>query len=272
MLASRRPPRGTTTSCSSQARDNSQPEARPFHDYFWPYPDLAPIAGAPWQERSLLAIVSGNKRAFGWPRPAFDFAHPKPSAGRWYRAWQAREAQRTHPWLQSELYLERLSAIRHFGGTEGFDLYGRGWDQPTAGADRDTQVAIDQSYRGEIPPLGKLDTIGDYRFSLCFENTAFPGYITEKIFDCFVAGNIPVYLGAPDIEDYVPREAYIDCRDFDDYAALEAYLRGMSVAEAERHRAAAREFLDSEQAARFTEAHFVDRLSGLLLDSLEGRP
>ena len=154
---------------------------------------------------------------------------------------------------------------------EGFDLYGRGWDQPTSGADRDTQAAIDRSYRGEIPAFDKLDTLGNYRFSLCFENTAFPGYITEKIFDCFVAGSIPVYLGAPDIDDYIPRDAFIDFRDFRDYAALEAHLRGLTDAEADGHRAAAREYVESEGAARFTEAHFVDDLSDLLLGSFEGR-
>ncbi len=242
-----------------------------FHDFFWPYLDLAPRAPQPWDERSLLAIVSGNKRAFGWPRPAFDIAHPKVSAGRWYRAAQARTAQRRHPWMQSELYLERLAAIRHFGATDGFDLFGRGWELPTSGADRATQTAINRSYRGEIPPHDKVETLGNYRFSLCFENTAFPGYITEKIFDCMVAGTIPIYLGAPDIADYIPNAAYIDFRDFGEYAALEAHLRAMTEAEAQPHLLAARHFLASDAAEMFTEAKYVDLLSRLLLETFNGR-
>lgn len=240
-----------------------------LHDFFWPYPDITPQTGRPWAERSLLAIVSGNKRAFGWPKPAFDFRHPKPSAGRWYRNLQAVNAQRRNPWMRSELYLERLSAIRHFGGTDGFDLYGRGWSQPTSGADRATQEAIDRSYRGEIPPLDKVNVLGGYRFSLCFENTAFPGYITEKIFDCLVAGNIPVYLGAPDIADHIPREAFIDFRRFQNHSDLQKYLVNMSESEADTYHAAARGFLGSTAAAKFTEAHYVDRLERLLLDAFE---
>lgn len=243
--------------------------AASFHDFHWPYPDLTPVPGKPWGDRSLLAIVSGNKRSFGWPRPAFDAAHPKVSAGRWFRALQARRAQAQHPWMRSELYLERLRAIQHFGGSEGFDLYGRGWDLPTSGADAATQSAIGRSYRGEIPPLDKVGVLGGYRFSICFENTTFPGYITEKIFDCLVAGTIPVYLGAPDVDAYIPRDAFIDFHDFDGYAALENHLRGMTVEAAEVHREAARRFLSSKDAAAFTQARHVDLVAGLLLDSFE---
>lgn len=241
-----------------------------FHEFTWPYPDFTPRPGLPWDERALLTIISGNKRAFGWPRPAFDLLHPKPSAGRWYRAWQARSAQRRSPWMGTELYLERLAAIRRFGGTDGFDLWGRGWDRPTSGADAATQSAINNSYRGEVPPHDKLKTLGGYRFSLCFENTSYPGYITEKIFDCLVSGCIPVYLGAPDIDAYIPRSAFIDFRDFRDYAALEAHLRQMSAEDSERHLAAAKEFLESAAASAFTETHYVDMMSGLLLESFEG--
>jgi hypothetical protein len=243
-----------------------------FHDFHWPYPDLTPVPGKPWEDRTLLAMVSGNKRSFGWPRPAMDLSHPKVSAGRWYRAWQARNAQAANPWMRSELYLERLRAIRHFGRKSGFDLYGRGWDKPTSGADAATQASIRRSYRGEIPPLDKVHVLGDYRFSLCFENTEFAGYVTEKIFDCLVAGNIPVYLGAPDIGAYVPLEAFVDFRDFADYPALEAYLRGMTAQEAERLVQAGARFLASDSAARFTESRHVDLVAGLLLDSFGRRP
>jgi len=242
-----------------------------FHDFAWPYPDLTPAEPKPWAERSLLAIISGNKRAFGWPKPAFDLTHPKVSAGRWYRNLEAVNAQRRNPWMRSELYLERLSAIRHFGDADGFDLYGRGWDNPTSGADRVTQAAIDRTYRGEIPPHDKVSVLGGYRFSLCFENTAFPGYVTEKIFDCLVAGCIPVYLGAPDIADLIPAEAFIDFREFDDYAQLESHLRAMTEEDATRHIQAAREFLASDAAQRFTQARHVELLADLLLGSSDGR-
>jgi len=54
----------------------------------------------------------------------------------------------------------------------------------------------------------KRETVRRYRFGIAYENTAWPGYVTEKIIDCFVAGVVPVYLGAPDVSDYVPPLAF----------------------------------------------------------------
>lgn len=51
----------------------------------------------------------------------------------------------------------------------------------------------------------KLGTLRHFRFALCFENCVFPGYVTEKVFDCFLSGCVPIYLGAPDITDFIPK-------------------------------------------------------------------
>lgn len=239
-----------------------------FHDFFWPYPDLRPLDGPPWQERGFLTLVSSNKRAFSWPQPLFEPMHPKVSLGRLYRTLQARSARRIHSWMAHDLYVERLAAIRHFGATDGFDLFGRGWHEPVSGADALTKHSIAESYRGPLPSDGKITTLTGYRFTLCFENTIFPGYITEKIFDCLLAGTIPIYLGAPDITDYLPPEAFVDFRDFGDMASLEDYLRAMPAEDAHARIEAGRSFLHSGSAARFTESAQVHLLSALLLDSL----
>ncbi|NTU70753.1 MAG: hypothetical protein HGB10_02890 [Coriobacteriia bacterium] len=239
-----------------------------FHDHYWPYPDLTPAGAGEGRPRGFLAMVSANKRAFGWPKPAFDLSQPKPSAGRWFRALEARSARAKNSWMQSELYVERLAAIRHFGAATDFDLLGRGWDQPVSGADSATRESIRRSYRGEVSALGKVEKLSEYRFSLCLENTAFPGYVTEKIFDCFAAGTVPIYLGAPDIEDYIPKGSFIDLRQFSDYLSLEQHLRSMTDDEAAERLSAARTFVESNTAARYTQAHFVDRMSETLIAAL----
>ncbi len=35
----------------------------------------------------------------------------------------------------------------------------------------------------------------NYKFNLCFENSSFPGYLTEKLFDAYNAGCVPIYWG-----------------------------------------------------------------------------
>lgn len=41
----------------------------------------------------------------------------------------------------------------------------------------------------------KREWLKGYKFNLCFENTSYPGYFTEKLFQAFSAGCIPIYWG-----------------------------------------------------------------------------
>ena len=46
------------------------------------------------------------------------------------------------------------------------------------------------------PVESKLEKMKDYKYSLCFENSYHPGYVTEKVFDAFAGGTIPLYWGS----------------------------------------------------------------------------
>ena len=63
----------------------------------------------------------------------------------------------------------------------------------------------------------KIDGLRDYRYSIAIENSRIPSYITEKYYDCIIAGCVPVYYGAPNIDDYFPANSYISLpiHDFD---------------------------------------------------------
>lgn len=128
-----------------------------------------------------------------------------------------------------------------------------------------------RNYRGAIPGFhsgkGKIQVLKNYRFCICFENsTHLKGYITEKIFCCFAAGCVPVYWGAPNVEDYIPKNCYVDWRDFPDTESLYRYLKEMPNEVYERYLEDIRTFLNSPQAQLFSPAHF----NHVLLDSLEG--
>ena len=41
----------------------------------------------------------------------------------------------------------------------------------------------------------KHEWLQNYKFNLCFENASFPGYLTEKLFDAYNAGCVPIYWG-----------------------------------------------------------------------------
>lgn len=141
-----------------------------------------------------------------------------------------------------ELYSKRVEAIEWFEKhhPEDFDLYGIGWDEYIFSGPRPIR-ALNRikflkkmfasfspypSYKGRIEVKRKV--LERYKFSICYENAReIPGYITEKIFDCFFAGCVPVYWGADNIMDHIPKECFIDKRDFDSYEKLYEFIRNM---------------------------------------------
>jgi hypothetical protein len=71
----------------------------------------------------------------------------------------------------------------------------------------------------------KLEMIAAYKFTLAFENAIGEDYVTEKFFDPLVAGSVPVYLGAPNVDLLAPGDhCYIDTADFAHPKALGEYL------------------------------------------------
>lgn len=80
----------------------------------------------------------------------------------------------------------------------------------------------------EGPDLGrqtKVETIARYRFCLALENSISPDYVTEKIYDPLIAGTVPVYLGAPNVDEFVPANSYVNASAFSSPADLASYLR-----------------------------------------------
>ena len=55
----------------------------------------------------------------------------------------------------------------------------------------------------------KWDGLAPFRYSVAIENSRHDHYWTEKIADCFLAGTVPIYWGAPNINNYFPAEAMI---------------------------------------------------------------
>jgi len=51
----------------------------------------------------------------------------------------------------------------------------------------------------------KHDFLRQYKFTIAYENCSYPGYVTEKIADAFVADSIPIYWGNPLVDrDFNP--------------------------------------------------------------------
>ncbi|MBN1317287.1 MAG: hypothetical protein JXA42_17525 [Anaerolineales bacterium] len=80
---------------------------------------------------------------------------------------------------------------------------------------------------------GKLDTLSSYKFDLAFENAIGVDYVTEKFFHPLLAGCVPVYLGAPNVDEYAPGDhCFINTADFKSPKALAEYLLWLDADEA----------------------------------------
>jgi hypothetical protein len=71
----------------------------------------------------------------------------------------------------------------------------------------------------------KMDIISTYKFTIAFENAIATDYVTEKFYDPLVAGSVPVYIGAPNIDEFAPAEkCYINVNSFKSTNDLVDYL------------------------------------------------
>lgn len=156
--------------------------------------------------------------------------------------------------FRGQLYGKRIEAMARLAKLDAVDLYGRGWNEwwshrsmwPPYWLHRKSLMSI---YRGSC--ASKYEVLSKYHFSLCFENMTMQGYVTEKLFDCLYAGTIPIYLGATDISELVPFNAYIDCRQFGSWEDLWSMLRNLTENQIQTIRNNGRDFLVSEYGARY---------------------
>lgn len=79
--------------------------------------------------------------------------------------------------------------------------------------------------RGDDSVANKLKFLNDYKFNLCFENSSYPGYATEKLYEAYIGGTVPIYWGSPTIEcDFNPK-AFLNWHDYlDDDAFIQAII------------------------------------------------
>lgn len=181
-----------------------------------------------------------------------------------------------------ELYTERLRALEFFSRYDEIDLYGLGWNHPPYRVGETwipaTATRVHRLLRDRVPFLpthpyqkvvarvhrgvaeSKFRTQSEYTFTICYENMELKGWINENIFDCFLVGTVPIYLGAPDIADHVPEECFIDKRRFESYVELRSFLRNLSGESIRSYRENARDFICSERFRPFSKEAFVELL------------
>ncbi len=196
------------------------------------------------------------------PKDVLDFKHKKLCTAIFGHKLQTNKI---------ELYSERLKAIKWFENNHlnDFDLYGEGWDRYYF---KDKLFHLNRisfitklfrpkfpAYKGGV--LSKNEIYKNYKFALCYENARYPNYISEKIFDCFLGGCVPIYLGAENIEKFIPANAFIDKRKFSSYEDLYAFIKKINDTDYNKYLAEIRNFIKSDKIYPFSAECFADTLA-----------
>jgi len=71
----------------------------------------------------------------------------------------------------------------------------------------------------------KMEVLARHKFYLAFENANIQDYVSEKFWGAFRTSTVPVYMGAPNIDDFRPaRHSIIKVTDFKNPEDLANYL------------------------------------------------
>lgn len=161
------------------------------------------------------------------------------------------------------------------------DLFGWGWSPSVRKKAKEFLLNMIRDIKGETAsPWSwtkyrvhkgyaerKLETLRNYKFSICYENARdIPGYITEKMFDCFLAGTVPIYLGWDGVAGYIPRGCFIDKSQFADYESLYHYISTMEEPEYNGYLSAIDDFLKGPQSTLFDAAAFAETVASVITD------
>ncbi len=103
---------------------------------------------------------------------------------------------------------------------------------------------IDFYGRGFRPMADKVESLRGYRFQVVLENTILDHYFTEKISDCILAGTFPLYSGCPNLEQYLPAQAFLRLDVEDVPGSISRIEQALAEDLDQLHRAALREARD----------------------------
>lgn len=189
-----------------------------------------------------------------------------------------------HSSYPGALYKDRYQIIKWFAKNKpaAFDLYGVGWPdrlRPIFGPRMEARIPafvkrIVESfyppnlvYKGRVE--GKRSVLSRYKFSICYENMGDKaGFVTEKIFDSFCSGCVPVYRGATNIHALIPSGCFIDARQFSTIQQMYSFLAKIKAEEFDRYQDNIKKFLISEQGKQFSATVFAEVLLNSMVADL----
>jgi hypothetical protein len=221
-------------------------------------------------EQRRCAVMINNNKVAGWMTTRKPGLIGLPGIGSNFSGWSFSMIDRLLPG-RGDLYSWRRNFAREAWRVdpECLDIYGGyGWSGEPISWNRFYKNEPYPNFKGSISGE-KMDFISKYRFSISVEN--YLGnccYISEKLFDSFIAGTVPVYLGEKNIDQVIPKESFVDVRDFSSQTALLEYLVACPKLEWQKMFNAGQEFFRSTAAQESSTQDYVSRMNDILISIL----
>jgi hypothetical protein len=223
-----------------------------MYNLYWPYDSELYLKSVNWEEKLCLAFVASPKSDRAVNYSSF-FSRLIRLPRHLYHSIVFNHSIFNH----QSLYSFRFELIKYFGHKPFFYLRGAGWDKA---------IKYDHILKGLklFTPATTVNQknafLNKFKFALCVENAIFSGYLTEKIFDAFYSGTVPVYLGDPNIDCVITKNTFIDLRDFKSMNDLEKYLINMDEVTWQEFRSNIVEFLQTEAACKYSSKYLSHEL------------
>lgn len=109
----------------------------------------------------------------------------------------------------------------------------------------------------------KLECISNYKFSICFENTIYPGYFTEKLIHAKVAGNIPIYSGDKSAEIDFNEKAYLNLVNYSNLTQMFDHIKMIDQSKYESER------LNNEKLFKYDPKDLLEHIKDSIKNKLK---
>jgi hypothetical protein len=177
-----------------------------------------------------------------------------------------------------EIYSQRKLIINYFENrnAQNFDLYGTDWDVLSHAnkyfnyflkklSPLYSKFIVPNCYKGYCH--SKFDVLKNYNFSFSFENCiGVENYISEKIFDSFVANCIPIYFNDSNLKGLIPNNLYINYSEFENLEQLDNYISNISDSKIRKIKSEIFDWLNSEEINKFSTNSFLEKFISHFLE------
>ncbi|MFA6407404.1 MAG: glycosyltransferase family 10 [Candidatus Paceibacterota bacterium] len=218
-----------------------------------------------WLHRTFLSWSSDLAKKH--PKQFVEFKVPVPFEGSRHAHFLGNQKRNLCVLMQSnktspvpgELYSLRRKIIKYFEtrGDSLLDLYGPGWNTKDVKGLGNSNPFYSTLYKGISSD--KWETFSEYWFAFCIQNSIPAGDFEYDPFMAMATGTIPIYLPPPNVDEYIPRDTYINYNNFKNLDELVHHLQNfVNTSEYVAMRERGWKYINSEQYRPFTTEKFCE--------------